>query len=231
MESEAFTPRGELETREGANGEPPTARALAVKLHDLTVHNNRKWLDMIKGADVRVDAVIVQGNALTDDDARAYAPATLRFPDVGDGDTLAEDALLVYYGWPRHFLDLSLLVSRDRKDSDELAQLLKSQEGTQELSGITNTLIGLGSSASPEVAAVQAAIAAATQLADLAYRLVRATSGNTIGIYRGCRLAYPDRFGVGRNPRTGVYHKQHLSFWYEVVDAEDPANPQSDPAH
>jgi hypothetical protein len=43
-------------------------------------------------------------------------------------------------------------------------------------------------------------------------------SGNTIGMYRGSWLAYPDKFGEGRNPSDGSsYRKGDFSFWYEVI--------------
>ena len=60
------------------------------------------------------------------------------------------------------------------------------------------------------------------ELEDLYSLVVRAMSGSTIGMYRGCRLAHPDKFGSGRNPSDGsTYRKGDLSFWYEVV--KDPA--------
>jgi hypothetical protein len=47
--------------------------------------------------------------------------------------------------------------------------------------------------------------------------VIRQVSGKTIGLYRGNRLAYPDKFGLGRNPADGSYRERDLSFWYEVV--------------
>jgi hypothetical protein len=200
--------------------------ALAVRLHDLVVHNNKKWFDLFGGADVRVDVVVVQGNVVDGDASSAYAPSTIRFGGVADGASLATDdhGLLVYFGRPRHFLDISLMVSRDRKDSDDLAQLIKGAGTSKELRDAGTALLGLAMAA-PQAAVVAGAVAAAAVVGNAAYRLVRAVSGTTIGVYRGNRLAYPDRFGVGRNPSDGsTYRKGDLSFWYEVVQAE-PAAP------
>src|SRR5205823_11988345 len=51
---------------------------LAVRFHDIVVHDNKKWFQVFGGADVRVDAIVVQGNILEQDPSTAYAPATLR---------------------------------------------------------------------------------------------------------------------------------------------------------
>ncbi|MGF7237360.1 MAG: hypothetical protein ACQSGP_20710 [Frankia sp.] len=215
MAADAFTTRGG--STEAAGSQPD---AVAIRLRDLVVHNNRKWFDLVKGADVRIDALIVQGNILTENPEAAYTPTTLRFPDVGDGDTLTPDPLLVYYGWPRHFLDLAVLVSRDRQDSDDLASLLTS---TLDGPDVRQAIAGLAplALAAPQAAAVVAGLQAARVLADVAYRTVKAACGSTIGFYRGSHLAYPERFGRGRNPADGLYHANHMSFWYDIVNAGD----------
>jgi hypothetical protein len=55
-------------------------------------------------------------------------------------------------------------------------------------------------------------------LGTLLTRSSESMSGNTIGMYRGSWLAYPDKFGEGRNPSDGSsYRKGDFSFWYEVI--------------
>jgi hypothetical protein len=76
-------------------GEDDRAPAIAMRLHDLVVHNNRKWFNLIKGADVRVDVVVVQGNVLDGHPKTAFRAATFRFPNIGDGDRLPAEDLLV----------------------------------------------------------------------------------------------------------------------------------------
>ncbi len=83
------------------------------------------------------------------------------------------------------------------------------------------SLLGLAVAA-PPAAAVVGGVAAAATIGDLAYQVVRNLTGATIGMYRGSRLAYPDKFGAGRNPSDGSsYRKGDFSFWYEVVPGAD----------
>jgi len=195
--------------------------AIAVRLHDILIRNNKKWFNFLGGADVRVDVVVVQGNIVEDDKSSAYTPSTTRFADVGRQDSLATDehGLLIYYGRPKHFLDISVMISRDTKDSDDLAKLIKDQAGSKEFGGALEAIVGLAVTA-PQAAIVAGAVGAASVIGNLAYQVVRAVSGNTIGIYHGNRLAYPDRFGIGRNPPASTYQRGDMSFWYEVVEAE-----------
>lgn len=206
----------------GAKAAAP-ATSVALRLHDVVVHNNKKWFNLFGGADIRLDAVVVQGNVIEANPAAAYVPTTMRFSGIGDGDHLPSDefGLLLYYGYPRHFLDISIIVSRDRHDTDDLAAALTKEMNSSAMKNATASLVGLAVAA-PPAAAVAGAITAAATIGDLAYQVVRAMSGSTIGMYRGCRLAHPDKFGSGRNPSDGsTYRKGDLSFWYEVV--KDPA--------
>ena len=77
----------------------------------------------------------------------------------------------------------------------------------------------------PAAAAIAAGIGASAALGDLAYRVIRALSDKTIGMYRGSFLQYRDRFGVGRHPAGGDKFVQNdLEFWFEVaLDQEIPA--------
>ena len=133
--------------------------ALVVRLHDLIVHNNRKWITFLGGADVRVDLVVVQGNVLEHDPTTCYTPTTLRFESVGDGDSLPvdEQGILAYYGWPKHFLDISVIVSRDTAHSDDLSALLSRSAANPEVKTALSALIGVAV-AVPPAAAVAAAL-------------------------------------------------------------------------
>ena len=204
----------------GAGDADAANAALVVRLHDLVVHNNHKWITFLGGADVRVDLVVVQGNVLENDPTTWYTPTTLRFESVGDGDSLPvdEQGILAYYGWPKHFLDISVIVSRDTAHSDDLSALLSRSAANPEVKTALSALIGVAV-AVPPAAAVAAALTAAATIGNVAYQAVRSISSKSIGLYRGNRLAFPDRFGVGRNPRNGSYRQQDLSFWYEVIES------------
>jgi hypothetical protein len=215
LAEQAQSLRGDEDTdTDEADGAP----GLAVRLHDLVVHNNRKWFDFLGGADARVDVVVVQGNVLDGQATAAYVPATFRFQGVGDGTRLPTDdqGLLAYYGWPKHFLDISVIVSRDRGHSDDLANLLTAQAEDPKVQAALTALAGLAVT-NPPAAAVAAALGGAAALGNLAYQVIRQVSDKTIGLYRGNRLAYPDQFGLGRNPTDGSYRERDLSFWYEVI--------------
>ena len=81
-------------------------------------------------------------------------------------------------------------------------------------------------SPAPQVAAVTAAIGAAGVLGDFAYRLLRAATGNTIGLYRNSHLQYRDGFGVGPHPNQGTFRVNDLSFRYEIArESAAPASP------
>lgn len=205
--------------RERGAGAKAPSRTIALRLHDVLIHNNKKWFDIFGGADIRLDAVVVQGNVIEADPAAAYVPTTMRFSGIGDGDRLPSDdfGMLLYYGHPQHFLDISIIVSRDRRDTDDLSVQLAKEMNSSTMKGAIAALLGLAVTA-PPAAAVAGAIAASATIGNLAYQIVRSMSGSTIGMYRGSRLAYPDKFGEGRNPSdASSYRKGDFSFWYEVI--------------
>jgi hypothetical protein len=209
-------PDERLGTFKGAQDVP----FLAVRLKEVTIHDTRKWFG---GADVRIDALVVHGHGQPGAAESFYAPQTFRFPNVRDGDRLPIDptGMLVYYGRPLHFLDLFITASRDRKDSDDLATLLKEQLGSQELQAAFGTLLGLAVAA-PQVAVVTAAIGAAALVGNFAYQVVRQATGATIGLYRGSFLQHRDGFGIGTHPDQGARRDQDLSLQYEIVLDEAP---------
>ena len=149
-----------------------------------------------------------------------------------DGDRLpfGPGGMLMFHGPASHFLDVRILVSRDRKDTLDLAQLLSGAAGSAQTGKSLSTLLGLAITA-PQVAAVTAAVEAAATLGDLAFRLLQAATGATIGLYRSCHLEYRDGFGVGRHPGPGqgAFRVKDLSFRYEI-GREGPGPRNASPA-
>ena len=191
-----------------------TDAPLAVSLHDIVIHDNQKWFG---GADVRVDALVVQGHGSTEDWRSFYMPQTFRFPAVHDGERLptGESGLLVFYGQPAYFLDLFISVSRDRKDSDDLATILGAHIDSGDATDAIGNLVALV--AQPEVVALKLALGAAARLGELAYKVLRAVTGATVGLLHTSWLEHRDHFGVGRHPESQSYRLRDLSFWYDIV--------------
>jgi hypothetical protein len=190
---------------------------LAVRMNDVVIHDTRKWFG---GADIRIDAIVLHGGRAEDGAERDgfYHPSTFRFSGIRDGDQLpiGDPGMLVFYGRPRHFLDIAILVSRDRRDSQDLGQLIGAHLAAPEWQQAAGALLGLAVAA-PTATAVVAGVGAAALLIDLATRALAATTGSTIGLYRTSFLQHRDRFGLGRHPRAESYRANGLSFWYEVV--------------
>ncbi|MGH9133949.1 MAG: hypothetical protein ACRDZZ_08445 [Ilumatobacteraceae bacterium] len=216
------TTRGSDVTR-GDDSVPALPGPVALRLHDLVIHDNKRWFDFLGGADIRVDVLAVQGNVLDDDPRSFYTPTTARFGGVGDESTvpLDDQGLLAYYGWPKHFIDISVMVSRDTSRADDLATLLTKEASSADFNDVVSPILqlALGGGA----LAVKNAVAVAATLGGLAYKVLRQVSGSTIGVYRGNRLEHPHRFGLGRNPTDGSYRRQNLSLWYDVVSAAEDA--------
>lgn len=193
----------------------PQAENLAVRLQDIMIWDTKKWFG---DADIRLDALVVHGNATQGDSTSAYVPKTFRFPGIKDQDRLptGENGLLIFYGNALHFLDIFITVSRDRKDTDDLATLLSQQLQSTELQGAVGTLVGLAV-ASPQVSTITTAIGGASILGNVAYQVLSKVTGNTIGLYRTSWLQYKDGFGIGRHPQVGSHKVRDLSFWYEII--------------
>ena len=196
------------------------AQTYAIRLGDLIIHRNQK---LFGEADIRVDALVVHGRGRKDNPASYYAPGTFRFGRVADGDRLPieESGLLVFLGKPRHFLDIFITVSRDTRDTDELATLLTSPARAPEISAAAGDLYRL--TGGPEAAALSAALQAALSLGDIAYRALRTATNKTVGLYRASWLQHRDNFGEGRHPDAGHRREKDLSFWYEVIPESAPA--------
>lgn len=193
-----------------------SAQPLAVRINDVVVHDTKKWFG---GADIRIDAIAVTGAGT--DPASFYQPTTFRFPGVRDGDRLPIESpgLIFFYGQPAHFLDIFIVVSRDRKDTKDLATLIDENVHTPEWTAAAGTLLGLAVAA-PQVAVVTGAIAAAATLGNFASDILQQVTGATVGLYRASWLQSRDRFGLGRHPETGSFRQKDLEFWFEIVADE-----------
>lgn len=204
------------------NANQPRALNLAIRLQDIMIWDTKKWFG---DAEMRLDALVVHGYATEGEPASFYMPQTFRFPSVKNRDRLptGENGLLIFYGEALYFLDIFITVSRDRKDSDDLATLLSQQLQSAEVQGAVCTLLGLAVAA-PQVATVTAAVGAASILGNLAYQVLSKVTGDTIGLYRTSWLQHRDGFGIGRHPQEGSHHVKDLSFWYEIIHEETPDN-------
>lgn len=194
------------------------APPLALTLHDIVIHDTKKWFG---DADIRLDALVVNGHGTIDDPESFYSPQTFRFPGVRDEEQLptGESGLLAFLGRPSYFLDLFITVSRDRKDSDDLSKALREELATNQVQEAFGTLVGLV--AAPHVAAVNAALGAASRLGEFAYQLLRQLTGSTIGLLHTSWLEHKTGFGIGRHPDSGSYRLRDLSFWYEISKEQE----------
>jgi hypothetical protein len=189
-----------------------TRKVIAVRLTEVIVRNNRKWFG---GADIRIDALVVHGET-KEAAQKFYAPGTFRFSGVADGAHLPLENLLMFYGRPKHFLDLFLTVSRDTKDSDDLADLLQERGGAEDFQDATKVILGLGM-ATPQAGAIVAGLGAAVVLGKTAYDVLRGATGATIGLYHGSWLEAKDGFGIGPHPAQGLHQTDDLAFRFEIV--------------
>lgn len=194
---------------------------LAVTLKDIIIHDNKKWFGE---ADIRLDALVITGYGQKDDPLSFYMPETVVFPRVKDGDPLpiGEGGLLIFYGTAQHFLDIRILLSRDTKDTDSLASLLKNNLKSAEVKDAMGALLELAVS-SPQLATVKAGIIGASILGEFTYRVLRNACGSTIGIYCNSHRQYSDNFGIGPHPcpPASSYRAKDLSFRYDITLEEE----------
>jgi hypothetical protein len=185
-----------------------SASKVAVRVEELIVHRNRALF----GADIRVDALVVTGRH--DDATPVYRARTERFRKVRDGQVLPLDHMLVYHGPAVDYLDLAVWVSRDSDNSHALGDLLAGDLTGDEVRQALTTLGGMITTA-PHAAAAAVLIGASAVVINVAYRSLRRITGDSIGVYRGSRLA-SEQFGAGRHPAIGARRAQDFSIAYRV---------------
>ncbi len=188
--------------------------ALGVRINDLIIHDTKKWFG---SANIRVDTLVLHGSS-NDEATNLFHPKTFHFNGIKDNERLPIEhpGQLIYYGFPSHFLDISILISRDTKDSDDLATLISNASKTDEWT-TARDVITTAFQVSPQAALIVGAAESAIMLSNLVYKLVKSVSGNTIGLYRTSWLQYRDRFGIGRHPEKDSRRQKDFSFWYEIV--------------
>lgn len=188
--------------------------ALAVRINDLIIHDTRKWFG---SANIRIDTLVLHGSS-NNEETNLFHTNTFHFTRIKDNERLPIEApgQLIFYGYPSHFLDISILISRDSSDSDDLATLISNAPKSDEWSAAKNMLTS-ALQVSPQAAVIMGAAESAVTLANLVYKLVKSVSGNTIGLYRTSWLQHRDRFGIGRHPEDDSQRQKDFSFWYEIV--------------
>jgi hypothetical protein len=209
---EASIPKTALRMR----GQPPPP--LAIRINDLIVHDTQKWFN---SADIRLDCMVVYGQQ-NDEAQDYYSASTFRFGGIKDNDRLPIErpGQRIFYGHPSSFLDVSIFVSRDTRDSDELSAAIDREMNTDVWQGAASAVLTAVPGAT--AAAIVGGIGGAAAIANATYKILKNVTGNTIGLYRTSWLQYRDRFGLGRHPEQGSFRQQDFSFWYEIeLDMED----------
>ncbi len=187
-------------------------KTVAVRMTDLTVHRNRA----LRNADIRLDAMILTGASAVQP---AYHARTERFCDIRDGQRLPMDRMLVYHGPAVDYLDIAVWVTRDRKGSLDLSDLLREKLNDPAAQAALAQAGGL-LLAAPQTAAAVAAIGAGAILINTAYELLSGIVGDSIGVYRTTLLAH-EGFGTGRTAEQNTVRAQDFSFAYTVENVSD----------
>jgi hypothetical protein len=180
--------------------------AYTVLLRSVRVVDNHK---LFGPADVIVYVVVVDGYP----DMKSGKPfwsQQLLFAGVDDGATLggldSEAGLAIYRGKPADFLNLYLLVVRDKQTTRDLSQVLSDNlaaEGVGTLAGAAvSTLAGL-----PPGITVPMARELVTKAVDTTLDYFAKQKNPVIGVYYASLLAQKD-FGAGLHPKN--YPPEHL---------------------
>lgn len=192
----------------GARRDAPAT--VAVRIDELIIHRNRALF----GADVRLDAIVLTGSAGS---ARpSFRTRTERFSGIRNGEPLPLDRMLVYHGPAVDYLDIALWVCRDDRSTLDLGELLTGELANVEVQEAL-TKLGGAMTAVPYAAAAATAVGVGAVVVNLAFRLLRRSVSDVIGLYRGSRLA-DERFGAGRHPMDGVRRIQDFSLAYSIEE-------------
>lgn len=191
--------------------EPAQApKHVAVRIREISLHRNGALWGKAK---VRVDTLVLTGAPSN----HAYHPGTSEFPRAGKNDILPMQDLLVYQGPVGGFLDFGIWVSRDEGEIKQLQDLLDKEIGQREdIKGAVTKLAALAVTA-PQAAAIAAAGVAAARIVSVASKLLVATVGTSIGLYRQSFLPQ-ERFGVGHHPVEGQIRANDFSFSFEITE-------------
>lgn len=202
------------EVRHGAVRHAARQR-LAIQLMEMVVHHNRRWFGETA---VRLDVLIVHGGTTTAE----YAPTTLTFPRVGDGDRLpiGDGGLLLFHGRPKWYLTMFIAVSRDKADASPLSALLTDLVTSEPAVALQAQALALATGV-PDPQLLGMAWQSALLVGEAMLTALRRETGATIGVYRDSWLRGRDRWGVGRHPADGLLTAKDVSFAFEIL--EEPA--------
>lgn len=181
--------------------------AYAVLLRSVRVVDNHK---LFGPADLIVYAVVVDGFPDMES-GEPFWSQQLPFANVDDGASLdgidSEAGLVIYSGKPADFLNLYLLVVRDKQTTRDLAQVLGDNlaaEGVGTLAGAAvSTFAGL-----PPGVTVPMARELVTKAVEKTLDYFVKQKNPVIGVYYASLLAQKD-FGLGMHPKN--YPPEHLS--------------------
>lgn len=200
------------EVRHGAVRHVPRAR-LAIRLLDVVVHSNRRWFGE---ASVRLDVLVVHGGGRSP--MVEYAPSTFLFPRIADGDHLpiGQGGLLLFHGQPKWFLDMFVMLSRDKPGIAPLPGLVVELAMSDAVVSLeANALAMAGGVPDPQVLALALQSTLAVGQAALTY--LGKETRSTIGLYRDSWLPGRDQWGVGRHPQHGLLTTKDVSLAFEIV--------------
>lgn len=184
--------------------------AIAIRIGELIVERNRALFS----ADVRIDALVCTCAA---NQPEAYTAHTMRYQGIQDGERLALDRARIFHGPVRDFVDICLWVSRDTGGPNLAELFAQHAQSPQFHDAATALLTTVHVAAAPWIAAVGASAA----LARIAYDLIQAATGKTIGLYRTSFLA-DEHFGVGRHPAENLHRAQDFSFSLVIDEVAAP---------
>jgi hypothetical protein len=217
LDDQAF---GALTQVRGAEAAPEAA--LAVTMNDIVIHETHK---LFGGADIRLDVLAVHGNVTDGHSGSWFTPTTRSFPNVRDGARLTSEGMLVFLGWPRYFLDVFVIASRDTKGAEKLGDVLRDRLAGDDAKGAVGELLALV--AAPEAVVVAAAARAALTIGSIAYDVVGSLTTKSVGVYQQSWLEHTHRFGEGRHPPAAgeSIRASDFSFWLDVRRDVAPVAP------
>jgi hypothetical protein len=203
-------------TRRSLGFEDPGSRSpLAVVVKDVIIHDVKRWFG---AGDVRLDTLLVTANPAE----RIYEPSTFSFPGVRDGAKLPIDdhGMAIYFGRPRHVLDVSIIASAG-ESTQTLGELLATS--AEHLGDLLAQVATLAAPFAPGSAVLGAAAAAAT-LSGTVLRLLGEITGKSIGLYRVTWFEQRDQLGIGVHPNDGTsFRMNDFEFRYEIFEEKPPS--------
>ena len=198
------------EVRHGAIRRTPRPR-IAIRLLEMIVHNNRRWFG---NTAVRLDVLVVHGSPTNAE----YAPQTVTFPRISDGDRLpiGDGGLLLFHGRPKWFLTMMIAVSRDKAGASPLAKLLTDLVVSEPAVTLQTQALALATGV-PDPQMFGMAWQSALLVGGTMLTALNRETGSAIGVYQDSWLRRRDQWGIGRHPAEGLLHAQDLSFAFEIV--------------